>query len=78
MTQDEIRVLIRQTDSRPIRICVADGASYRVAHPDFAIASTESVLLASGPEHDFGAPYVIVPFDKISRVELLETSGQAA
>ena len=78
MTQDELRVLIRNCDARPIRVCVTDGASYHVQPPDFAIVSTDSVLFASGPDHDFGAPYVIVPLKEIRRVELLESKGQTA
>ena len=78
MKQSEIRELIHNTIVRPVRICLDDGKTYVVSHPDFALAAPDAVLLVSGPGHEFGASYVICGFEHISRIEVLgETKAQA-
>jgi hypothetical protein len=68
--QSELRELIHNSNKRPIRICMDDGKSYVVSHPDFALAAPNSVLLVSGPGHSFGASFIICGFEHISRVEV--------
>ena len=70
MKQSDLRELIHNSAHRPLRICMDDGKTYTVSHPDFALAGPNSVMLASGPGHSFGASYVICGFDHISRVEV--------
>ena len=72
MKQSEFRELIHNSAHRHLRICMNDGKTYTVSHPDFALAGPNSVMLASGPGHSFGASYVICGFDHISRVEVEE------
>jgi hypothetical protein len=38
MKQEEVRALIRQSHQKPFRICMDDGRSFTVSHPDYAIA----------------------------------------
>ncbi len=71
MKQKELRELIRDAGKHPVRICMDDGKVYKIAHPDFALAAPDAVLLVSGPGHDFGASFVICRFEHISRVEVL-------
>jgi hypothetical protein len=78
MSQKELKDLIRHTADKPIRICLADGASYKVSHPDFAFTTSESLILASGPGHDLGAEFVVCPLAHISRVEVLKRRAKAA
>ncbi|MBI5386185.1 MAG: hypothetical protein HZA90_16055 [Verrucomicrobia bacterium] len=72
MKRNEIRKLIRNSIKRSVRICMDDGKTYTVAHPDFALAAPNAVLLASGPGHAFGASFVICGGEHISRVEILD------
>ena len=78
MTQKELKGLIRNSSEKPVRICLADGASYRVGHPDFAFTTSDSLILASGPGHDLGAEFVICPLAHITRVEVLRGKAKAA
>jgi hypothetical protein len=73
MKQSELRELIRNSIQRPVRICMDDGKTYLISHPDFALAAPNAVLLVSGPGHSFGASFVICGFEHISRVEVLDT-----
>ena len=61
-----------------IRICLTDGASYKVAHPDFAFVTSESLILASGPRHELGAEFVVCPLTHVSRVEVLKRKAKVA
>jgi len=71
MNQTEIRELIRNSSNRPVRICMDDGRTYLVSHPDFALAAPDAILLVSGPGHDFGVSFGICYDEHISRVEVL-------
>lgn len=70
MKQNELREMIHNSIQRPVRICMDDGRTFKVSHPDFAMATPEAIVLGSGPGHDFGANFVICWFDHISRVEV--------
>lgn len=78
MSQEEIRQLLRHTDTAPIRICMNDGRTCLVSHPDFALMASTAILLASGPGHDFGASFVVCWFDHISRIEGLNQPAAPA
>ena len=52
-----------------------DGKTHTVDHPDFAFAAPDALVLVSGPDHDFGASFVICGFEHISRVEVLPRSN---
>ncbi len=70
MKQNELRELIHNSAHRPVRICMDDGRTFEISHPDFALAAPEAIILVSGPGHDFGVNFVICWFDHISRVEV--------
>ena len=78
MTQAELRGFIQGSAQKPIRVCLADGASYKISHPDFAFATSESLILASGPGHELNAEFIVCPFEHITRVELLRRRAKAA
>jgi len=78
MNQAEIRELIRHSANRPVRICMDDGRTYQVSHPDFALAAPDAILLVSGPNHNFGSSFVICYDEHVSRVEVLEKPTSAA
>jgi len=78
MKAAELRALIRQSGERPFRICMDDGRSYTVSHPDFALVAESVLLLVSGPGHDpGGADFVVCYFDHLARVEHLKTRKAA-
>ena len=70
MKQRELRELIHNSIHRPVRICMDDGKTYAVSHPDFALVAPEAIVLSSGPGHQFGVNFVICWFDHIARVEV--------
>ena len=70
MTQNELKELIRHSDEKPIRVCIADGETYKVTHPDFAFVTSGSLILASGPGHELHAEFIVCPISHIARVEV--------
>lgn len=73
MHESELRALIRESGSHPVRLCMDDGRSYTVAHPEFGMVANQAVVLGSGPGHDLGGPgFVICYFDHVTRVEVLD------
>ncbi len=75
----ELRALIRDSSHKPVRICMDDGRSYTISHPDFGMVADDAVVIGSGPGHNLGGlSFVICYFDHISRVELLKGKTKAA
>ncbi len=71
--------MIRQADQRPFRVCMDDGRTYTVSHPDFAMVGDGAIVLGSGPGHGLGGPgFVICYFEHVTRVELLKPRGKKA
>jgi hypothetical protein len=70
MTQEHMKGLVRRAAEQPIKIRLDDGASYVVAHPDFAFTTEGSLILANGPGHELGVEFVVCPYNHISRVEI--------
>lgn len=78
LNQESLRELIHECHRRPLRVCIDDGRTYLVRHPDFALAGRDALMLASGPGNEFGAPFVICGFEHIARVEVLGPADAAA
>lgn len=79
MKDTELRELVRASDSRPFRVCMDDGRTYTIAHPDFGMVASDALIIGSGPGHELGgASFVICYFDHISRVELLKKRAKAS
>ncbi len=72
MKQTELRELIRNSIEKPLRICMDDGRTFKITHPDFALATPDAVGLSSAPGHEFGTSFVICWFEHVSRVEVQE------
>jgi hypothetical protein len=78
MKPAELRALIRETDHKPIRLCMDDGKAYTISHPDFALVAESAILLVSGPGHEFGdVDFVVCDLDHLSRVERLKVKRAA-
>ena len=79
MQETQIRELIRDSVQRPVRLCLDDGRSYTITHPDFGMVANKAVVLGSGSGHDLGGPnFVVCYFDHVTRVEVLNRSANAA
>ena len=79
MQETELRLLIRESNRRPVRLCLDDGRHFTISHPDFGMVGNQAVVLGSGPGHDLGgANFIICYFDHISRVEVLNGDVKAA
>jgi hypothetical protein len=79
MKQEELRVLVRNSDQNPLRVCMSDGKAYIISHPDFGAVAENALILLNGPGHELGnANFVICYFDQIARVEQLKSKTQAA
>lgn len=77
MKQQHLKKLIRGSAEKPLRICLADGASYNVPHPEFAVVTSESLILASGPGLELESEFIVVPLNHIIRVEVLKRKTKA-
>ncbi len=49
MNPTQILQHLRREPFRPIRICLSDGASYDVRHPELALVTQTEVAIALGP-----------------------------
>ena len=79
MKQEELRAMVRESDTKPFRLCMDDGRAYVINHPDFAMVADGAVIIGSGPGHDLGGPvFVICYFEHVSRVELLKPPRKKA
>lgn len=74
----ELKEFIRNSAAKPIRVSLTDGASHRISHPDFAFTTSESLIIAAGPDNEIESDFVIRPLDHIARVEVLKRRAKAA
>ena len=72
MRPSEILVHVRRQPFEPFRVCVSDGSSYDVMHPEMILITVRTVVIAQPPETD-GVPESRVYCDPvhITRIELL-------
>lgn len=72
MRPEMIREALRATPFRRLRVCLSDGSSHDVPHPDFAIVTTHQVIIARDV-NAHGVPRHTVTIDPIhvTRIEPL-------
>lgn len=78
MTQSSMKQFIERSAQQPLRIHVADGATYKLSHPEFAFVTEGSLILASGPGHELGVEFVVCPLAQIARIEVMRIKAKAA
>ena len=79
MKEPELKALIRESGFKPVRICMDDGRSYTISHPDFGMVAEGSLVIGSGPGYHLGGPsFVICYFEHIARIEVLRKKAKAA
>lgn len=77
MKETELRDMIRESHLKPVRICMDDGKTYVISHPDFGLVADGAIIIGAGPGHDLsGARFVICYFEHITRIETL-TPGRS-
>lgn len=71
MKQKDIHFVIRTSPFKTFRLHLADGKSLRVPHPDFVMAGSSHLVIAT--ENPDGAPgeLNIIPYEAIVRLEYL-------
>lgn len=76
MRPDDIRRLLRQQPFQPFRLCLVDGSSYEIRHPDQVSVERSTVAIAGAVAH-LPRPLVerdvIVALLHISRLEPIES-----
>ncbi len=72
MKETDLRDMIRDSHLKPVRVCMDDGKTYTISHPDFGFVAEGAIIISNGPGHDLGgASFVICYFEHITRVETL-------
>ena len=78
MKPSELREMIRHADLRPFVVCMDDGATYKVTHPDFALLAGDTLVIAASPHDDLGGKgFVLCLLEHISRLEMLKKKAKA-
>ena len=78
MKPSELRKMIPHADERPFVVCMDDGTTYKVTHPDFAFLAPETLIIASSPDQDLGGrDFVLCYLEHVSRLELLKKKAKA-
>jgi len=79
MKESELRDMIRESHLKPVRVCMDDGKTYVISHPDFGFVAEGAIIISNGPGHDLGgAGFVICYFEHITRVERLKGNKSKA
>ena len=78
MTEEQLKTFISNAHIQSVRVCMDDGRSFAISHPDFAFVANEWLILASGPKHNLGgAGLVLLPFSHISGVHIARKKSKA-
>ncbi len=78
MKETELRALIRESDRKPIRVCMDNGRAYTVSHPDFGMVAEGALIIGSSPANNLGdVSFVVCYFEHISRIEQMKNKKAA-
>jgi hypothetical protein len=78
MKEVELRALIRESNVKPVRVCMDDGKSYTIAHPDFGMVADGALIVGSWAGHQLGdVSFVVCYFEHISRVEQIKAKSKS-
>jgi hypothetical protein len=78
LVQKDIRDLMRTMPFKPFRLHLADGKSLRVPHPDFILAGSAQLVIATELPHETPGELNIVPYEHIVRLEFLPARTRKA
>ena len=71
MKRDDIRGLVRSVPFKPFRLHLADGKTFRIPHPDFALLTAHHLVVAKELAGGVPAGINLVRYEDIVRAEIL-------
>lgn len=78
MKQSDIREMIRNADKQPFMVCMDDGTTYKVTHPDFAFLAPDTLIIAAPPDQNLGGKsFVLCMLEHVSRLGILKKKAKA-
>lgn len=78
MTADTFREILRREPFEPFRVVMSSGESYNVLHPEMALVSQRSLILAlPDPSHPEGERLAFCSYLHIAHVEVLKPTKAA-
>jgi hypothetical protein len=79
MSEDQLKTFISNAHVQPVRVCMDDGRSFTISHPDFAFVANDWLILASGTKQHLGNDgLALLPFGHISGVHIAKKKSKAA
>lgn len=77
MTADTFREILRRVPFKPFRVVTSSDESYNVMHPEMALVSARSLVLASPePTHPEGERLVFCSYLHIAHIETLRPQAE--
>ena len=78
MSEEQLKTFISNAHVQPVRVCMNDGRSFTISHPDFAFVANDWLILASGPKQNLGNDgLALLPFSHISGVNIAKKKTKA-
>jgi hypothetical protein len=78
MTAEGFREILRREPFEPFRVVMSSGESYNVMHPEIALVSARSLVLAiPDPSRAEGERFAFCSYLHIAHVEILKPSRAA-
>jgi hypothetical protein len=74
LEQKDLRAMLQISPFKPFRLHLADGKSLKVPHPDFLLAGSGTIAVATELPQGLPGELNFVPYESIVRVEILEKS----
>jgi hypothetical protein len=79
MSESQLKTFISQSHVQPVRVCMDDGRTFTISHPDFAFVANEWLILAGGSKQNLGEDgLALLPFSHISGVHIAKRKTKAA
>jgi hypothetical protein len=77
MTAETFREILHRAPFEPFRVVMSSGESYSVIHPDWALVTSRSLILAiPDPGHPEGERWAFCSYLHISHVEILSPEAE--
>jgi len=78
MTADTFREILRRKPFEPFRVVMSSGESYTILHPEMALVSARSLILAiPDPTHPEGERLAFCSYLHLAHVEILQPTRAA-
>jgi hypothetical protein len=78
MTAESFREILRREPFEPFRVVMSSGESYNVMHPEMALVSARSLVLAiPDPSRAEGERFAFCSYLHVAHIEILKPSRAA-